>query len=153
MATFKDLRVGDWVRTNGDDNKTTEYFEGEVGEIGGNHIYIWQNEKLGTSGKLPHKGYKYSWAISLDNTEASVEVIKKTKTEKDTKKITMKTLKGLMSRLLDGDTQKLYKAGYIDGDLQLTADGKEELMMLLFIANKTELVKLAEAKIAEEEKK
>ncbi len=67
-------------------------------------------------------------------------------------KKTMINLKGLMSRLLDADTQKLYKAEYIDGNLALTDKGKNKIMEILFVANKVELVKLAEAELAEAEK-
>lgn len=64
----------------------------------------------------------------------------------------MSTLGSMMKRLLDKDTQALVKAGYINGDLELTEKGKGALWAILFSANKEALV--AEAKeIIEEEKK
>ena len=46
----------------------------------------------------------------------------------------------------------LYKAGFINGDLELTQEGKEVNEAINFSKNKTELVKAAEEKIKEEEK-
>ena len=55
-----------------------------------------------------------------------------------------------MKKLLDSDTQTLVKAGYIDGDLNLTDEGREALHSELFTANKAALVKSAQAKLDEE---
>lgn len=63
------------------------------------------------------------------------------------------SLKGLMSRLLDSDTQKLYKAEYINGDLQITEKGKNKILELLFVQLKAELVKLADEELKEAEGK
>lgn len=62
----------------------------------------------------------------------------------------MKKLNAMMKKLLDADTQKLVKAGFINGDLELTQQGKDALWSILFAANKAELVKLADEVIAEE---
>lgn len=56
----------------------------------------------------------------------------------------MSTVGSMMKRLLDKDTQALVKAGYINGDLELTDKGKSALWAILFSANKDALV--AEAK-------
>ena len=64
----------------------------------------------------------------------------------------MKTLNTMMKKLLDSDTQALVKAGYINGDLELTAEGRDELMAISFDANKAALVAAAQAKIAEDTK-
>lgn len=69
-----------------------------------------------------------------------------------TKKSIMKKLNIMMKKLLDADTQSLVKAGYINGDLELTCEGKEALFTLMFDGLKADLVKLAVEKIAEEEK-
>ncbi len=61
----------------------------------------------------------------------------------------MTRLNNMMKRLLDKDTQTLVKAGYVNGDLQITGNGHEALTTLMFEANKAELVKLAEEEIAE----
>lgn len=57
------------------------------------------------------------------------------------------TIGTMMKRLLDADTQKLVKAGFINGDLDLTEAGKKVLWTIIFSANKAEFVKEAEAAI------
>lgn len=64
----------------------------------------------------------------------------------------MKKVSNMMKRLLDADTQKLVKAGYINGDLELTPEGHKALNTILFEENKAKLVKMAEEDIAEAEK-
>ena len=66
-----------------------------------------------------------------------------------TKTNLMTKLNSMMKRLLDADTKKLIKAGLIDGDLRLTAEGQEALSAILFDQNKAELVKVADEIIAE----
>lgn len=80
----------------------------------------------------------------LDATELASE---------DNKKPFMSKVSIMMKKLLDGDTQKLVKAGFINGDLMLTCEGTEALNAVLFSEHKEALVKLAEEKIAEEGKK
>ena len=70
-----------------------------------------------------------------------------------TKKSIMFKLNSMMKRLLDADIKKLIKGGLINGDLQLTEEGKETLMSIIFEGNKAELVKVAEENIKEAEKK
>ncbi len=53
-------------------------------------------------------------------------------------------LGSMMKKLLDADTQTLVKAGYINGDLELTEAGKTALWSIMFTSNKDALV--AEAK-------
>lgn len=64
----------------------------------------------------------------------------------------MTTVNTMMKKLLDGDTQKLIKAGYINGDLLLTEKGRQELEALQFQAHKAELVELAKAELEETKK-
>lgn len=52
--------------------------------------------------------------------------------------------------LMAKDDQTLTKAGYLDGDMDLTEEGQEALDSILFAANKEALVKLAQAKLDEE---
>lgn len=72
---------------------------------------------------------------------------------KQTKKTLMKTVSNFMKKFLDPGAQSLVKAGFINGDLELTLEGKEALFSVLFDANKEALVKLAKDKILEEEEK
>jgi len=65
-------------------------------------------------------------------------------------KKTMNKLNSMMKRLLDKDSQTLYKANFINGDLELTEKGHNSLMAILFTANKAELVKQAEDELKEE---
>lgn len=68
------------------------------------------------------------------------------------KRISMLTkLNNMMKRLLDKDTQALVKAGYINGDLELTETGKVAIWGILFDTHKSLLVESANADIAEAE--
>lgn len=64
----------------------------------------------------------------------------------------MNKLNSMMKRLLDADTQTLVKAGFINGDLELTNDGRNALWAIIFEQNKPALVAEATAKLAEEKK-
>lgn len=63
----------------------------------------------------------------------------------------IKTVSNMMKKLLDADTQALVKAGYINGDLEMTNIGLKALQTILFVANKAALVESAKADIAEAE--
>lgn len=65
-------------------------------------------------------------------------------------KTNMIKLGPMMTRLLDKDVQKLVKVGFINGNLDLTDEGKKALMTILFTKEKAELVKIADEMIAEE---
>lgn len=56
----------------------------------------------------------------------------------------------LVKKILDADTRKLVKAGFINGDLALTDEGVSELLGILFLEKKDELVKIADEKITNE---
>jgi hypothetical protein len=62
-------------------------------------------------------------------------------------------LSAMLKLMLGADEQVLYKAGYINGDLELTEKGKAGLVAILFAANKATLVKLAQADLDEEASK
>lgn len=66
---------------------------------------------------------------------------------------TIMKITNLVKKLLDKDTQTLVKAGLINGDLQLTDEGTTELLSILFIEKKDELVKIAQEKLDEEKEK
>lgn len=175
-------KVGDWVKTNGDLRGTNEeIIEGEVMEVGGDHFFIFQNDRHGSTGKKNPKnyGYKYSWKIYTNNDTAWIKVCRKeslpyyevtsdlyspgkvslTRDEcdlgeiiKPKKKSMLFTLNTMMKKLLDADTQKLVKAGYINGDLELTCKGSDALREIAFDKYREDLVKKAEEVIAEAEK-
>lgn len=58
-----------------------------------------------------------------------------------------------LKRQLDADTQALYEAGLINGNLELTTAGVQELQSINYFANKDALVVRAKEIIAEDEKK
>ncbi len=55
----------------------------------------------------------------------------------------------LVKKILDKDTRTLVEANFINGDLMLTDEGVSELLGILFLANKEELVKIANEKLTE----
>jgi hypothetical protein len=69
-----------------------------------------------------------------------------------TKRTFMQNLSTMMKKLLDTDLQTLAKVGYLDGNLELTEADKKALLTILFLANKKDLVALANEEIAEAEK-
>ncbi|HCR36117.1 TPA: hypothetical protein DIU22_03700 [Candidatus Woesebacteria bacterium] len=81
---------------------------------------------------------------TITNLDLEIKIIKNNKT---TMKIT-----NLVKKILDADTRKLIKAGFINGDLALTDEGISELMGILFLANKEELLKVADEKIKDNSK-
>jgi len=68
--------------------------------------------------------------------------------------LTKKSMKlsSMIKRLLDQDSQTLYKAEFINGDLKLTEEGKNALMVLIFDDYRSKLVAEAKEKIEEEKK-
>lgn len=68
------------------------------------------------------------------------------------KKTLMNKVSNMMKKLLDADTQKHIKAGFINGDLDITQAGKDALIELYYSEKKAELTKVADEVIAEAEK-
>ncbi len=64
----------------------------------------------------------------------------------------MNQVKAMFKRLTDAGAQTLYKAGYINGDLELTDKGTRALNAINFDANKPALVAEAQAELDEEAK-
>lgn len=58
----------------------------------------------------------------------------------------------LVRKILDKDIRTVMEAGYIDADLTLTKKGEDELMGILFLEKKAELVKAAEEELKERKK-
>lgn len=67
-------------------------------------------------------------------------------------KTIMSKLKTLFKRLVDHDVQVLSEVGFLNGDLALTQEGKDEIMNLLFLEKKAELVKVAQEMLDEAKK-
>jgi hypothetical protein len=68
------------------------------------------------------------------------------------KKTIMNKINNFVRSIIDADTQALIEAGYVSECLNLTEDGEDELIAILFAERKAELVKLAKAKVAEAKK-
>jgi DNA-binding PadR family transcriptional regulator len=64
----------------------------------------------------------------------------------------MNKITGLFKRLVDKKIHKLHEAGLIDSSLELTDEGKEELLELLFMVHQEELAKRADEIIKENKK-
>jgi hypothetical protein len=78
--------------------------------------------------------------------ESDIELVEPKQT------ITMK-ISNAFKKFLNADLQAQVKAGYRDGNLELTQEGKEVLLEILASDKSAELTKTAQEKIAEEEKK
>jgi len=140
------IKIGDWVRTNGGVDVTRSFFEGEIGEIYYDRFYVWQNEIDGSRGSISPftRGYKYSCVIFWSS-PGEIEILKS--------ETTMQKLTSTLKRVLSPELQKLYKAGLIDGNLELTDEGQNEIWALLLKQFEAELTKVAEEKLSEEKKK
>ena len=64
----------------------------------------------------------------------------------------MKKLTPMLKRMLDKKGQTLYKAGYINGDMEVTSAGKDALNSILFDVHKDALVAAAQEALDEEKK-
>ena len=111
---------------------------GEICEVGLNN------------GTLTLKDSDGDWACTCEH---RWELVEKAEEIKINKKTIMTKAKTLFTRLVDKDVKTLYEAGFLNGDLELTEEGKKELLNIVFLANKAELVKVAEEKLKEEKDK
>ena len=119
------IKLWDYVRTNGDLDKCVSFeIEGIVGKINGESFCIWSNDK--------------AW----------VEILNKDPTiNKNTSKI-MK-INRTLKRILNKNLRDLYKADYINGDLELTEKGKNVLFSILLEEYEEELAKEAREELKE----
>jgi len=98
----------------------------------------------GITGSGKHiEGYGDGWAFS-NLEEYKLELINKT--------TTMKKISNFFKKLVSPEVARLSEAGLLDGDLELTEAGKNELLAIVFEDNKEKLVKRADEIIAEVEK-
>lgn len=135
--TVSPIKIGDKVRF--DRGHHSGYVEAVVVEITSNTIFTKPADGNGTKTRCDHVDGRCMTVIKPN--------------EQKPKKSFMKTLSLMMKKILDADAQTLVKAGFLNGDLLLTEEGKDALLTMLFDKFKPDLVKEAEAVIAEEEKK
>lgn len=95
--------------------------------------------------------YKLPNDIDLSSIEPG-QIIPMEKINKDNKfKTIMKKLTPMLKRMLDKKAQTLYKAGYINGDLELTETGRDALQTITFDTHRDALVTSATEALKEEE--
>jgi len=127
------LKIGDEIRTNGDCGRIRSrgFFTGKVISVNVDSFNVDSQSE----------GYR-SWGIFFDN-PGEIKLLNR-------KEVTiMNKLSIMMKKLLSSDIQTLVKAGYINGDLNLTTEGERALNAVLFEANKKALVELAEKELAD----
>ena len=145
------MRVGDKIRykethkhsiPSSEPNQSREYTVLCVDSSGCGYLY----DRCGAVQGAHCPCGNHTWGASND----FVDVISNHISDK---KGIMQKLTPMLRRLLDKNTQTLYKAGYINGDLELTDSGRSALNAVLFEENKDALVKLAQESLAEEKEK
>lgn len=146
------IEVGDYVRTNANGSAIMDKIvEGIVGEVEDFGFYIWHNDSNfdGARGdkKPADLGYKYSWWVGFDNEKAWVELAHKHKGQKIINKIM--NLPRTLKRVLNKNLRDLYKAGYIDGELELTEKGRDVLFSILLEEYEDKLVQEAREELKE----
>ena len=83
----------------------------------------------------------------------TIEVTREESPERtQTKQTTMQKITSALKRALNADLQAQYRAGYINGELELTEEGRVVLLAILVGKFSEEFTKEANEKIAGEEK-
>lgn len=140
------LKVGDKVAGTGYDTEICSGLKkgviGEITKIEGNKYYI---------NNCSHS-FTYTDWNGVEGTLEILEQINPSESVATTPKKTskMQKLTATFKRLTDKPTQTLFKAGFVDGDLELTEAGREALLSLMLAENKEALVALAQEAIDEE---
>lgn len=106
------------------------------------------NDQYAFFGKCINKG-QGNWSKNYEGSATDLGQYTIVLNQKNNSKM-IQTLSSMLKRLLDADSQTLYKAGFINGDLELTDEGEKALMGILFDANKAALVVEAQAVIDDE---
>jgi len=114
----------------------------KVGEI--YKVVAIIDENYGFFIDIQGKGYKGDYIVVSGISSSNFNKINKTKIMKIT---------NLVKKILDKDTRTLIKAGFINGDIALTEEGVNELIGILFLEKKAELLKVAEEKLNEDNNK
>lgn len=101
----------------------------------------------------------YTGRVSLDTTiwqyDAGAQETSITKIAPQGRKGIMSVLQSIpkrLKRLLDKETEAMYQLGWVDGELDLTEDGLEELQELLFDLHQKELGTRAIKEVADRKK-
>lgn len=144
------IKVGDWVRTNGDGKGTCKFFEGEIGEILEDRFFVFQDIKPGSRGSiLPHmRGYKCSWSINFSS-HGEIEIIKSNQT------LMSKPLDVFRKLFLKEEDRLMTELGLENPAGTPTDDGIKILLEVLYAERRKDLIANAQEikKAMEEEKK
>lgn len=140
-----EFKVGNKVKCVKDyDDKILIGMKGIIVDITSSSIGIEWEEDVGGHNCNKHCKDRYGYYVQKENIELT------SSSGENTLRTIKMRLNSMMKRLLDADTKKLIKGGLINGDLELTEEGRELLTAIMFDEKKDELVRVAEEKIAEE---
>lgn len=146
---WEDLQVGDFIKKYNDQGRGQKILA-KCGEV----IILsycesttdhWENVCQNISKNEFLKEINHKWCLGKTNNT-------KPRIIKGDNEITNMKITNLVKKILDKDTRTLVKAGFINGDLALTDEGVSELLGILFLEKKEELLKVANEKIDEDNK-
>lgn len=136
------VKAGDLVRILNSCGESDKVNVGSIMEVlcidSNENIFVLRGEK-GWACECKEGGH--FWRLS----EKSYELVKNNKS-------LMSKIGKMFKKLVDSNTRTLREADYIDGELDLTEEGKEALIGIIFDLHKEDLVKDAQEKIDEEKK-
>ncbi|SRR5258708_3518995 len=141
---MENFKVGDKIKWINDNNRppvsasNPEYLF-EIGCVHDTQFYLIKNKQTEGGNKCYEHGT--NWVQELSNAHQNVEIVKSTNL--------ITNMKTLFELLVDVDTRTLREAEFLNGDLALTTEGQAELMNLIFLDKKAELVKIAQTKLDE----
>lgn len=144
-------KVGDVVRILRDTTSSSRSCKaiGTVATVQRVTSSTWANRENGSK----YGNYWYKFEVNGSEFEAwenDIELVNSNYVDNNKQTIMQKV--GIMfKKFTDKDTQTLYKAGYVNGNLELTEAGRTALLAVNFDANKAALVASAQEVIAEEE--
>lgn len=141
------FKVGDRVVATGHEDNIRPIGEGTVVSVGFKMVGVdWDGpiEQYHDCGGIARDNH--GWYMSEDKLMHTSHHVG----ELTTKQPIMQKLNSMLKRILDSESQTLYKAGYLNGDLELTNRGRDALNAILFTENKAKLVAAAQADLDEE---
>ena len=124
-----------------------------IKNLSGRWVYYGIEKNHNNDYGLSSKDYPFRYYFyAVDNKSNSHKVVNLNDIIKlEDKKINKKMkITNLVKSILDSDTRTLVKAGFINGDLALTDEGINELVGILFLEKKAELVKIAKETLKDE---
>ncbi len=172
------LRVGQYVRTNGDGSGMIDgdrYVQGMVISVQKGGFHVGHNDRRFIGGDKHNAhidpsefNYQYSWYVKW-RSSADVEILSVSNSnapqrtqrgadygdepsEPKPMREAFKRLSANARKLLDKPIRILIRAGYINGDLDFTEEGLEALHSILLAEHKTKLVDFAKEELKEKKR-